>query len=186
VSISTSSVSALFGNSSVQNMSSVGGTSRRHPQGDNPLESKVLSAVAEKLGMNVSDLQSATQNSSLAQVASDHGVSRDDLVSTIKSVLEQNPPPGPPPGSGDSGSTNLSNLSTSSTSSMSGVSGTSATSGTSSAPSLDDLASMIADDVKGSHQRPPFGGAPGMGPMSVQGPSTDQDYAEGSTWTVNV
>jgi hypothetical protein len=49
---------------------------------------KVLDAVADKLGMKTSDLEADLQKGqSLTDIATSKGVSKDDLVSTIKNAL---------------------------------------------------------------------------------------------------
>ena len=80
---------------------------------------KVFSAVADKLGMTVDDLEADLKGGkSLADVAASKGMSKDDLVATIKGAL-----------------------------------GADQASGTTraGAPSLDEVASRIADHKGGGH-----------------------------------
>ena len=55
--------------------------------------SKVMSSVANLLGMTTDDLKTAQQNgTSLAQLASQKGVSSDTLTSTLAQALQANAP----------------------------------------------------------------------------------------------
>ncbi|NYJ07948.1 hypothetical protein [Petropleomorpha daqingensis] len=71
-------------------VSSVSGSAAMRPAGPPPggAHAKTLKAVAEKLGMSTGDLRSALKSgSTMADLATTAGVSRDDLVQTIASTL---------------------------------------------------------------------------------------------------
>jgi len=119
--VSVSSVNANLFSSSTAASSSTSGVQSH--LGRHRMDTKVLSAVADKLGMSADDLKTQlSSGKSLADVATSKGLSRQDLISTIKSAL----------------------TSTAAT----GISGTPTASNT---PSLDDIANKIADKVHGNH-----------------------------------
>ena len=119
--MSVSSVNANLFSSSTAASSSTSGVQSH--LGRHRMDTKVLSAVADKLGMSADDLKTQlSSGKSLADVATSKGLSRQDLISTIKSAL----------------------TSTAAT----GISGTPTASNT---PSLDDIANKIADKVHGNH-----------------------------------
>ncbi len=119
-----------FGTSS---STGVEGTSNHHRHG---MPAKVLSAVADKLGMSSQDLKSQLDSGkSLADVAKAKGLSRDDLVATIKSALSS------------AGTTDGSTTAASASGGTTSTTGTASTTG----PSLDDIANKIADHVERSH-----------------------------------
>ncbi len=104
----------------------------------NGIPAKIVSAVADKLGMSSQDLKSQLDaGKSLADVAKSKGLSRADLIATIKTALT-------------AGHTAEGSQASATTSG-----GTSSTTGTSSrkGPSLDDIANKIADRVQKAHHR---------------------------------
>lgn len=56
---------------------------------------KVYNAVADKLGISADDLKTQLQSGkSLTEVAADKGMSKDDLLATIKEAIGTDTPPG--------------------------------------------------------------------------------------------
>ena len=71
------------------------GHHHHHHGGGGSVDSKVLDAVAQKLGMSTTDLTSALQSGrGLLDIAKEKGVSEDDLVQTMQQAFQQIAPYG--------------------------------------------------------------------------------------------
>jgi hypothetical protein len=82
-------------------ISSIGGIQASAPQRPDPSQmkagaDKAMAPTAELLGMNTDELRSALQDGSttLAALAEEKGIAREDLLASIEAGLQASPPPG--------------------------------------------------------------------------------------------